>query len=118
MSILKETACAVFQGSLQGPLHFIIQTDDLPKSCRSLKRFLLANGTKMLLQRLSRRGFAIANLELNRLHYWLNVNRLALIYDKQQFVCLFQSGKESARRYQGAEKNQLVHLFFLFRTTS
>ena len=86
-SELKPTTCGVPQGSVLGPLLFLIYINDLPNISKKLKFFLFADDTNIYyeadnLKTLER----VVNNELQWLNHWLNVNRLSLNISKTNFV--------------------------------
>ena len=86
-SELKGISCGVPQGSVLGPLLFLIYINDLPNISKIFKFFLFADDTNIYyesdnLKQLER----TVNKELQWLNHWLNVNRLSLNISKTNFV--------------------------------
>ena len=86
-SDLKDISCGVPQGSVLGPLLFLIYINDLPNISKTLKFFLFADDTNIYYEADNLRELErIVNKELKSLNQWLNVNRLALNIGKTNFV--------------------------------
>ena len=90
-SSLREISCGIPQGSVLGPLLFLIYINDLPNSSQLLSFFLFADDTNIYYES---NDLAIlmrkVNKELKKVKLWLDSNKLALNVDKTNFV-LFHS---------------------------
>ena len=87
ISDLKPISCGVPQGSVLGPLLFLLHINDLPNISLKLKFFLFADDTNIHfesddLSKLER----TVNKELRKLYLWLNVNHLSLNVSKTNFI--------------------------------
>ena len=86
-SNLKPISCGVPQGSVLGPLLFLIYINDLPNISTDLKFFLFADDTNIYFEsddliKLEK----VVNKELKNIFLWLNVNRLSLNVSKTNFI--------------------------------
>ena len=86
-SKLQSINCGVPQGSVLGPLLFLLYINDLPNVSNILKFYLFADDTNIYYEADSLDNLElIINRELKKLHTWLIVNRLSLNIDKTNFV--------------------------------
>ncbi len=93
-SSLCEITCGVPQGSVLGPLLFLIYINDLPNTTNVLSFFLFADDTNIYFEADDLNNLTKSiNKELSKVKIWLDCNKLALNIDKTNFV-LFHSPRK------------------------
>ena len=95
VSSFIDIVFGVPQGSILGPLLFLIYINDLPEASEFFIR-LFADDTFLCAQdseiwRLENK----VNLELEKVYHWLVANRLTLNYDKCKFMIVSKKRKTS-----------------------
>ena len=91
----KAISCGVPQGSVLGPILFLLCVNDFQNCSKILYFHLFADDTNLFLAHKS-----IATLEketseqLNLVHEWLCANKLSLIIEKSNFVIFHQAQKK------------------------
>ena len=79
--------CGVPQGSVLGPLLFLVYINDIQNSSDLLGLFLFADDTTLLYSHKSLQTLEkVVNSELKKVCEWLTVNRLSLNIQKSNFV--------------------------------
>ena len=91
---MKNITCGVPQGSILGPLLFLLYINDIPLVSNILSSILFADDTTLFcsyknLQELT----AIVSNELGNIMQWLNANKLSLFIDKTNFMLFRPKGK-------------------------
>ena len=75
----ETVSCGVTQGSILGPLLFLIYVNDMPNVSQLLFTLLFADDTNVFTSGKDvRQLIAILNNELTKIVEWLNVNKLSL----------------------------------------
>ena len=86
-SQLRDISCGVPQGSVLGPLLFLIYINDLPNISEVLNFYLFADDTNIYYEAGSMKQLeSVINKELKKLYTWLIVNRLSLNIEKNNFI--------------------------------
>jgi ribonuclease P/MRP protein subunit RPP40 len=86
-SDIRNVTCGVPQGSVLGPLLFIIYTNDLPRSIKTAKSIVFADDTTVYASSSSLTEVVnIINHDLGCLADWFRANRLSLNVGKTHYV--------------------------------
>ena len=88
-------SCGVPQGSVLGPLLFLIYVNDLPSIPKVLKFYLFADDTSIYFESDNLLTLQkIVNRELRKVRKWLEANRLALNIGKTNYVIFHSHAKK------------------------
>ena len=94
-----EVSCGVPQGSVLGPLLFLIYINDLPSMSKVLPFYVFADDTNIFY---SSRDLItlqkVMNRELKKVKKWLDANQLALNIDKTNCVIVHSPQKKLLNR--------------------
>ena len=106
-SALKEISCGIHQGSVSGPLLFLIYINDLPNISEIFKLYFFADDTSIYYEADNLKKLEwIINKELKWLNHWLNVNRLSLNISKTNFV-IFHPFNKPMKNYITLKINKI-----------
>ena len=91
-----EISCGVPQGSILGPLLYLIYVNDCDKSLRHSNAILYADDTTLIVSAKSYSDlYKFMNEDLRNLHKWLCLNKLTLNASKTKFIVYSISSRSS-----------------------
>ena len=83
----EKVVCGVPQGSVLGPLLFLLYINDIQTSSKKFDFFLFADDTNLIVADKNSKSLeSIVNTELDNVCGWLLANKLSLNIDKSNFV--------------------------------
>ena len=96
---LSDTAvinCGVPQGSILGPILFIIYVNDFPRSCNKIVPFLFADDTNCVYVRPKGDSLTLQE-EIEHIPSWMAKNKLSLHVGKTELVHFLNCREESVK---------------------
>ena len=91
-SNLLSITCGVPQGSVLGPLLFLIYINDLPNASKKLTFYLFADDTNIYYESKDLSNLTkVVNKELRLVKKWLDANKLSLNIDKTNYIIFHSS---------------------------
>ena len=91
-SNLLSITCGVPQGSVLGPLLFLIYINDLPNASKKLTFYLFADDTNIYYESKDLSNLTkVVNKELRLAMKWLDANKLSLNIDKTNYIIFHSS---------------------------
>ena len=117
-SVYQSITCGVPQGSILGPLLFILYVNDIANVSKSLFLLLFADDTNIFIKGKSiNEMIEILNNEMTKVTEWMNVNRLSLNVQKTHYI-IFKSQRKQISldkivKINGIRIEQVKHTKFL-----
>ena len=100
-STTETVSCGVPQGSILGPLLFLLYINDLSSTCKECKPILFADDTTLVYQHVDLKSLQQKiNNELKLISDWFACNKLSLNVDKTQYI-LFEKSKNARTEILG-----------------
>ena len=93
-SQIEPVSCGVPQGSILGPLLFILHVNDLPKVSNKFVSILFADDTILLEGNNIHSIVTSLNYELDKLVIWLNANKLSLNVSKTHYMAFHRARRK------------------------
>ena len=97
-SIQKRIQCGVPQGSILGPMFFILYVNDLPNASQLARYLLFADDTSICYSHSDPAVLVtVLNEAIQNIDLWMKTNKLSVNIDKTNYV-IFQSKQKKIRQ--------------------
>ena len=94
LSSIQNITCGIPQGSILGPLLFLLYINDIPNSTSKASILSFADDTTLIISHHNLKHlYKLANEELDNLFKWLCVNKLCLNTNKTKFMLIYPKWK-------------------------
>ena len=94
LSSIQNITCGIPQGSILGPLLFLLYINDIPNSTSKASILSFADDTTLIISHHNLKHlYKLANEELDNLYKWLCVNKLCLNKNKTKFMLIYPKWK-------------------------
>ncbi|XP_065662556.1 uncharacterized protein LOC136085195 [Hydra vulgaris] len=92
---ILKVPCGVPQGSILGPLLFLVYINDLSNASVKLNPIMFADDTNLFLSNYSiKQLYADMNFELNKINDWFQANKLSLNVKKTKYTLFYKKLQE------------------------
>ena len=92
IQLFNYSACGVREGSILGPLVFLLYINNLPDACPVLDPILYADDTNLLYSNNDIETlFSIVNMELEKISKWFKANKLSLNIKKTNYTLFYKN---------------------------
>ncbi len=109
-SDLLPVSCGVPQGSILGPLLFLLYVNDIPNASRSLSFVLFADDTNIFFSHPNLQTLeSTFNAEIKHVTTWFKANKLSLNVTKTNFIHFKPKGKSSTSKLKLSVDNTPIH---------